>query len=120
MHRHVWSAAALIATLALGAGCTPVATAISADAPQVAATLDTICNDLVPAAEATADALAKGGAAATIQSAEAGYVTPACAAARSAASAVDSGWLATVIANVESAMGDDPSSTPAAAPSGGK
>lgn len=103
------------------AACSQVSSAVSiavTDAPQVASALETICNDLVPAAEATANALAKGGAAATIQSAETNYVTPACAAANSAATAVDSGWLANVVASlVTTAANGQQSATPA--PSGG-
>jgi hypothetical protein len=89
--------------LVIVAGCaqiSSVVSAASADAPAVANALDTICQDLVPAAEATANALAKGGAAATIQSTETNYVTPACDAAKTAAQAVDSGWLANLVATM--------------------
>jgi hypothetical protein len=109
---------AIVAAISLAAltACTQassLASAISSDAPQVASALDTICGSLVPAAEATANALAKGGAAATIQSAENNYVTPACAAAKTAAAAVDSGWLANVVASLVTAAAN---SQPAAAP----
>lgn len=113
----VVAAASLVALTA----CTQVsslASAVSSDAPEVASALDTICGSLVPAAEATANALAKGGAAATIQSAEDDYVTPACTVAKTAAAAVDSGWLASVVANlVTAAANSQPSAAPA--PQGG-
>jgi hypothetical protein len=99
----------IVASLAIPllavAGCaevSSVASEVSADAPQVASALTTICNSLVPAAEATVNALAKGGAATTIQADEAKYVTPACAAAKTAAAAIDSGWLANVVAGMVS------------------
>jgi hypothetical protein len=77
-----------------------VVSAAAADAPSVADAVQTICKDLVPAAEATANALAKGGAAATIQATENNYVAPACEAADAAAQAVDSGWLANLVATM--------------------
>ena len=102
--------------LALIAACAQVSSVVStasSDAPQVASALETICNNLVPAAEATVNALAKGGAAATIQAAETNYVTPACAAAKTAATAVDSGWLANVVASMVTTAANGP---PNAAP----
>lgn len=111
---------AAVSLVALAA-CTQVsslASAVSSDAPEVASALETICGSLVPAAEATASALAKGGAAATIQSAEDDYVTPACVAAKTAAAAVDSGWLANVVASlVTTAANSQPGAAPA--PMGG-
>lgn len=71
--------AGIVASLTAIAACSQVSSAVStavADPPQVASALETICNDLV-AAEATANTLAKGGAATTIQSAETEYVAPA-------------------------------------------
>ncbi len=109
--------ATAVASLTAVAACSEISSVVSAaaaDAPQVASALETICNDLVPAAEATANALAKGGAATTIQSAETEYVTPACAAANTAATAVDSGWLANVVASlVTTAANGQASATPA-------
>lgn len=117
MKTHVECAIVAVVTLAALTACTQVsslASAVSSDAPQVASALDTICGSLVPAAEATANALAKGGAAATIQSAEDNYVTPACSAAKTAAAAVDSGWLANVVASlVTTAANSQPSAAPA-------
>ena len=94
-----------------------VANAVATDAPQVASALEAICNNLVPTAEATANALAKGGAATTIQSAEADYVTPACAAANAAAIAVNSGWLADVVGSLVTTTANGQES--AAPPKGG-
>lgn len=105
--------------LAACAEISSVVSTVSADAPQVASALDTICNDLVPAAEATADTLAKGGAAATIQSAETNYVTPACSAAKVAATAVDSGWLANVVANLVTTATSGQTNAGTTSPSGG-
>jgi benzoyl-CoA reductase/2-hydroxyglutaryl-CoA dehydratase subunit BcrC/BadD/HgdB len=102
--------------LAACAQVSSLASTVSADAPQVVSALDTICGSLVPAAEATANALAKGGAAATIQSAEDNYVTPACAAAKTAIAAVDSGWLANVVASLVTTAAN---SQPATAAQGG-
>ena len=100
--------------LTLVTACAQISSAVStasADAPEVASALETICNNLVPAAEATANMLAKGGAAATIQSAETNYVTPACAAAKTAATAVDSGWLANVVASLVTTAANGASGT---------
>jgi len=109
--------AALAAPLTL-AGCaevSSVASTVSADAPQVASALTTICSTLVPAAEATVNALAKGGAAATIQADEATYVTPACAAAKTAAAVIDTGSLANAVAAmVSSAAASQKMTTPSA------
>lgn len=88
-----------------------VVSSVSADAPEVASALETICDDLVPAAEATANALATGDAATTIQSAETNYVTPACAAAKTAAVVVDSGWLANVVASLVTTAANGASGT---------
>jgi hypothetical protein len=110
--------ASLIAITACSQVSSVVSTAV-ADAPQVASAVATICNDLVPAAEATANALAKGGAATTIQSAETNYVAPACAAASSAATAVDSGWLANVVASLVTTAANGQASATTAPSSGG-
>jgi len=93
------AAAAMMLALAVLPACAPVspsADAIASDASSVASDLAVICQTLVPAAEAAATALAKGGAAATLQATENDYVTPACA----AASALGGGWLADVIADM--------------------
>ena len=114
--------ASLAVPLVLVAACaevSSVASAVSADAPQVASVLTTICNSLVPAAEATVNALAKGGAAATIQADEAKYVTPACAAAKTAVTAIDSGWLAKVVAGMVSSAAISQAATAPATPNGG-
>jgi hypothetical protein len=108
--------------LAIVAACaqiSSVASTVSTDAPQVASALETICNNLVPAAEATANALAKGGAATTIQAAETNYVTPACAATKIAATAVDSGWLANVVASLVTTAANSPSTSTTPAPQNG-
>ena len=107
-----------LAALAACAQVSTLASTVSADAPQVASALDTICGSLVPAAEATANALAKGGAVNTIQSAEDNYVTPACSAAKSAAAVVDSGWLANVVASLVTTAANGQTSA-APAPQGG-
>lgn len=102
-----------LVALAACAQVSSLASTVSADGPQVASALDTICGSLVPAAEATANALAKGGAAATIQSAEDNYVTPACTVAKTTVTAVDSGWLANVVASlITTAANSQPSAAP--------
>ncbi|MGH6982429.1 MAG: hypothetical protein ACREFC_14605 [Stellaceae bacterium] len=110
--------ASLAVPLAMVAACaqiSSVAGTVATDAPQVADAIATICNNLVPAAEATVNALAKGGAAATIQADEAKYVTPACIAAKTAATAIDGGWLAKVVAGmVSTAAGSQTAAAPAA------
>lgn len=115
--------ASLVAPLILVAGCaevSSVASTVSTDAPEVASVLSTICNTLVPAAEATVNALAKGGAAATIQADEAKYVTPACAAAKTAATAINSGWLANAVAAMVSGAAASQTATTPATTSGGQ
>jgi hypothetical protein len=95
--------AGIAVPLVIVSACTQLSSFVStasADAPVVATALTTICQNLVPAAEATANALAKGGAAATIQSTETNYVAPACAVAKTTAAAVDSGWLANLVATM--------------------
>jgi hypothetical protein len=89
--------------LVIVSACTQISSVVSAasaDAPAVADAVQSICQNLVPAAEATANALAKGGAAATIQATENNYVAPACDVANTAAQAVDSGWLANLVATM--------------------
>jgi len=114
------STAAMILALAVLPACTPIspaADAIASDASGVASNLAVICQTLVPAAEATANALAKGGAAATLQATENDYITPGCAAANTAASALGDGWLADVMADmIFSTAGQQ---NPAAASPGG-
>jgi hypothetical protein len=108
------------ATIAACAQISSAVEAATADAPQVAAAFGTICNVLAPAAEVTANALAKGGATATIQSAETNYVTPACDAAKTAATAIDSGWLTDVVTGLATAAGNGQSTAVTPMQDGGR
>jgi len=92
--------AAMIVCLAVATAACAQLQSVANDAPAVASAAQTICQDLVPAAEATAIALAQGGAATEIEDTEANYIDPACKAVGVAATAVDSGWLAAVVANL--------------------
>ncbi|HEY5209884.1 MAG TPA: hypothetical protein VIJ42_10620 [Stellaceae bacterium] len=112
------SAAAMMLALAVLPACAPVspsADAIASDASGVASNLALICQTLVPAVEATATALAKGGAATILQTTENDFVTPACA----AANALGDGWLADVMADMIFSGTAGQQNPAAASPGGG-
>lgn len=112
--RQSFGPAAILVSCLCAASCAELST-VARDAPAAASAAATICQNLVPAAEATANALASGNAASQVRSTEVDYIDPACEAVTLTASAVDSGWLANVVANLTSTAA---TGQPGAAPAG--
>jgi hypothetical protein len=118
--RHLDAKLATVAILFLGvAGCSELQS-LANETPAVASAAQEICQNLVPAAEATANAVAKGGALAKVEDTETNYINPACTAVETAANAVDSGWLANVVANLTSTAATGQPGTAPTGPSASK
>ncbi|MGH6988826.1 MAG: hypothetical protein ACREFD_17360 [Stellaceae bacterium] len=77
--RYEWVKLGIVAILCLGiAACSGVQSAAN-NAAAVASAAQTICKNLVPAAEKTANAIAKGNTLTKVQDTETNYIDPACA-----------------------------------------